>query len=346
MASSKLLDSPFMKACRREPVPYTPIWLMRQAGRYMKEYRDVRAKTDFLGLCKHPDLAAEVTVYAAEKLGVDAAIIFSDILLVLEPMGLHLEYAQGEGPLIRNPIRRASDVENLRPVEVEESLGFVMEAIRKTRASLNSALPLIGFSGAPYTVASYAVEGTGSRECQTTKAFMRENPKAWHTLLEKLTKVLADHLTAQIHAGVEAVQIFDSWAGSLSPHEYEQWVWPHSRQLIQRLPQGVPVIHFGTKTAPFLELFAAAGGDVIGVDGGIALDQAWNRIGASAIQGNLDPTVLLKDPDAIRSEAAKILDQASGRPGHIFNLGHGVLQNTPVEHVQLLVEFVHESSRR
>jgi len=317
----------------------------------------------FLDLCKHPEAVCEVTLQPVKRFGVDAAIIFSDLLVVCEPMGLKLAYVEGEGPVIEPPLRRASEVERLRPVEPGASLGYVYEAIRLVRAARPREVPLIGFAGAPYTLASYLIEGRGSRTGDLTKQFMREEPKAWRRLMEKLTRVSADHLAAQIQAGADAVQLFDSWVGTLEPRDYETYVWPYSREVFVRLrsqisppPQGrrgeerdpaaPPMIHFGTRTGPFLERFSDVGADVISVDSDIPLDEAWQRIGHKAIQGNLDPQVLLTDSETIKREAAKILDQAGGRPGHIFNLGHGVLPQTPPEHVQLLVEFVHQYSKR
>lgn len=331
-----------MRACRREPVPYTPIWLMRQAGRYMPEYRAVRAKTSFLELCKTPSLAAEVTVTAAERLGVDAAIIFADILLILEPMGIDLEFAQGEGPVIHNPVRHPSDVDRLRQLEDANALDFVNEAIRQTRRALKPDIPLIGFSGAPFTLASYLTEGGGSKNYVHTKRLMYNDAGAWHAMLGLIAANLVKYLNAQIDAGVQAVQLFDSWAGCLSPDDYREYVLPHTRAVIQNIKPGVPVIHFGTGTAALLELMREAGGDVIGLDWRVRLDQAWQRVGHDvAVMGNLDPVALFADRDVLRAQAKRILDQAGGRAGHIFNLGHGILPETPVENVIALVELVH-----
>jgi uroporphyrinogen decarboxylase len=336
--------SPFMKACRREPTPYTPIWLMRQAGRYMKEYRDLREKHDFLELCKDSDLAAEVTVTAVKRLGVDAAIIFSDLLVVLEPMGFHLEYGKGEGPVIRNPVRLGADVGRLSSVRNGGGLEFVSEAIRKARQSLPSDIPLIGFAGAPFTLASYMIEGKGSRHYTQTKSFMHNDPEAWQRLMAKIVESVTGFLNAQIDAGAQAVQLFDSWVGCLSPNDYRTCVLPHTQQVIQGILNGTPVIHFGTGTGMLLELMKEAGGDVIGMDWRVELDQAWKRLGDVAIQGNMDPAALFSDLPTIRRQAQRILDQAAGRPGHIFNLGHGVLPDTPVGHVKALVDAVHELS--
>lgn len=341
-----LLDSPFMRACRREPTPYTPIWLMRQAGRYMREYREVRARVGFLELCKTPDLAAEVTVTAAERLNVDAAIIFADILLILEPMGIDLEFAKGEGPVIHNPVRAARDIERLREVETTESLDYVLEAIRRTRRSLRSDLPLIGFSGAPFTLASYMIEGGGSRNYVHTKSLMYEDKGAWHAMLSLISRALIRYLNAQIAAGAQAVQLFDSWVGCLSREDYLEYVLPHTRSVIQNITPGIPVIHFGTGTATLLELMREAGGDVIGLDWRVDLRDEWQRLGDVAVMGNLDPVALFAKQDFIRAQAQRILERAGERPGHIFNLGHGILPETPVENVIELVNAVHEMSRR
>lgn len=341
-----LYNSPFMRACRREPVPYTPIWLMRQAGRYMREYREVRARTSFLELCKTPELATEVTVTAAERLGVDAAIIFADILLILEPMGIDLEFAKGEGPVIHNPVRAGVDVNNLREVEDAEALSFVLEAIRQTRRALKPDLPLIGFCGAPFTLASYMIEGGSSKNYIHTKRLMYEDSGAWHAMMELISRALSKYLNAQIAAGAQAVQLFDSWVGCLSPDDYKQYVLPHTRSIISSITEGAPIIHFGTGTATLLELMREAGGDVIGFDWRVDLREAWQRVGDVAVMGNLDPVQLFASPDFIRSQAQHILDRAGGRNGHIFNLGHGILPETPVENVIALIDYVHESSRR
>ena len=336
-----------MKACRREAVPYTPIWLMRQAGRYMREYREVRAKTTFLELCKTPSLAADVTVTAAERLGVDAAIIFADILLILEPMGIDLEFAEGEGPVIHNPVRNAGDVGRLREVEDAGALSFVYEAIALTRRELKPDIPLIGFSGAPFTLASYMIEGGGSKNYVHTKRLMYDDSGAWHAMMSLIVRALVKYLNAQVDAGAQAVQLFDSWVGCLSPDDYREFVLPHSRAVIEGVKRGVPVIHFGTGTGALLELMREAGGDVIGLDWRVRLDEAWQRVGHDvAVMGNLDPVALFASQDALRSQAKRILKQAGGRPGHVFNLGHGILPETPVENVIRLVEMVHEISGR
>lgn len=336
-----------MKACRREPVPYTPVWLMRQAGRYMREYREVRARTTFLELCKTPSLAAEVTVTAAERLRVDAAIIFADILLILEPMGIDLEFAEGEGPVIHNPVRNGGDVKRLREVEDAGALGFVYEAIALTRRELKPEIPLIGFSGAPFTLASYMIEGGGSKNYIHTKRLMYDDSSAWHSMMSLIARGLVKYLNAQIDAGAQAVQLFDSWVGCLSPDDYREFVLPHSRTVIKGVKPGVPVIHFGTGTGALLELMREVGGDIIGLDWRVRLDEAWQRIGHDVgVMGNLDPVALFAGREALRTQTKRILDQAAGQPGHVFNLGHGILPETPVENVIALVEMVHEMSRR
>lgn len=346
-ARSPLDNSPFLRACRREPVPYTPVWLMRQAGRYMREYREVRARTSFLELCKTPDLAAEVTVTAAERLNVDAAIIFADILLIIEPMGLDLEFAKGEGPVIHNPVRTSQDVERLREVESVESLDYVMQAIRTTRGALKSDLPLIGFAGAPFTLASYIVEGGASKNYVHTKRLMYTDSGAWHEMMSLISRALVRYLNAQIVAGAQAVQLFDSWIGCLGPADYREFVLPHTRSIIERITPGTPVIHFGTGTASLLELIREAGGDVIGFDWRVNLGEAWQRVGTdTAVMGNLDPVALFAGVKHVRAETQKILEYAGGRNGHIFNLGHGILPETPVETVIALVDAVHELSQR
>ncbi len=345
-SSPELLHAPFLRACRRQPTPYTPIWLMRQAGRYMREYQQIRDKVSFLELCKTPDLAAEVTITAVERLGVDAAIIFADILLILEPMGMHLEFTAGNGPVLHNPLRQATDIARLCQVAPEESLDFVLQAIRITRQHLKPHIPLIGFSGAPFTLASYMIEGGASRNYVQTKTLMYTQPEAWHTLMAFLSRNLARYLNRQIAAGVQAVQLFDSWVGNLSPADYRTFVLPHTQTLIATVTPGVPVIHFGTSTSALLELMGQAGGDVISVDYRVELDHAWSRLGTVGIQGNLDPVVLYADRPYLQQRALRILQQAGDRPGHIFNLGHGILPTTPVDNVVALVDYVHSMSER
>jgi len=345
-ARTRLDESPFMKACRRQPVPYTPVWIMRQAGRYMREYREVRARVGMLELCRRPDLVCEVTVTAAERLGVDAAIIFSDILLPLEPMGVRVEFTAGEGPVLHGPPGGGAGVDALREA-APESLAYVCDAIRLTRAALRPDTPLIGFAGAPFTLASYLCEGGSSKNFEHTKTLMYRDGGAWHALLEKITRTVSGFLNAQIDAGVQVVQIFDSWVGALGPDDYREFAQPHTKRLIEALRPGVPVIHFGTGTAALLEDMRDAGGDVIGLDWRVDLAEAWARIGHyRAVQGNLDPLVLLAEPETIRARVHRILDAAAGRPGHIFNLGHGILPMTSVDHAIALVDAVHEESTR
>jgi uroporphyrinogen decarboxylase len=339
----RLWESPFLKACRREKAPITPVWLMRQAGRYMAEYRAVRSKVGFLELCKDPELATEVTVTAAEVLGVDAAILFADILLILEPLGFDLEFAKGEGPVIHNPVREARDVDRVRPLESIEPLAYVTDAVRGIRAALKPDLPLIGFAGAPFTLACYAIEGGSSRHYETAKALIYRDPGAWDALMARLVDATALYLGAQAAAGAQALQLFDSWVGTLSPTDYARFVQPHMRRLINMLPAGVPVIHFGTDTATLLELQRDAGGDVIGLDWRVPLGATWDRLGPGVgVQGNLDPTVLLGPLPELRSQVRRILGEAAGRPGHIFNLGHGILPSTPVDSAKALVDLVHD----
>ncbi len=308
----------------------------------MREYREVRARTTFLELCKTPSLAAEVTVTAVERLGVDAAIIFADILLILEPMGIDLEFAEGEGPVIHNPVRSSADVDRLREVDDPAALHFVYDAIRQTRRDLKPDIPLIGFCGAPFTLASYLIEGGGSRNYIKTKRLMYDDAGAWHAMMSLISRALAKYLNAQIGAGAQAVQLFDSWVGCLSPDDYREFVLPHTRDVIRNVTPGVPVIHFGTGTAALLELMGEAGGDVIGLDWRVRLDDGWQRLGSDvAVMGNLDPVTLFANQETLRSQARRILEQAGGRPGHIFNLGHGILPETPVENVIALVEMVH-----
>jgi uroporphyrinogen decarboxylase len=313
----------------------------------MSEYREVRARTSFLELCKTPSLAAEVTVTAVERLGVDAAIIFADILLILEPLGIDLEFAAGEGPVIHNPVRQAPDVDRLRELEDARALGFVYEAISQTRLALKPNIPLIGFCGAPFTLASYLIEGGGSKNYVHTKRLMYDDAGAWHAMMSLISRALVKYLNAQIEAGAQAVQLFDSWVGCLNADDYREFVLPHTRSVIQNVTPGVPVIHFGTGTATLLELMREAGGDVIGLDWRGRLDDGWRRIGLDvSVMGNLDPVVLFANQDALRAQARRILDEAGGRAGHIFNLGHGILPETPVENVIALVDMVHEMSAR
>ncbi len=346
-ASTAWDDSPFMRACRGLPTPVTPVWLMRQAGRYMKEYQAVRAKVSFLELCRDPQLASEVMCTAVEKLGVDAAIIFSDLLPILEPMGLDLEFAKGEGPVIHNPVREGSDVDRVQELETVEALDYVMQVVRQTRNDLPEHLPLIGFGGAPFTLASYLIEGGSSRHYLHTKTLMYRDAGAWRELMERLSRSIVRYLNAQIAAGAQCVQLFDSWIGCLSPADYRRYVLPYVRQIVGQVAPDVPVIYFGTGNPALLPAMSEAGSRVVGVDWRIELNHAWRVIGRNrSIQGNLDPAVLLADIPTIREAVADVLQRARNRPGHIFNLGHGVLPQTPVEHAQEVVRAVHELSAR
>lgn len=339
-------SSVFMKACRMEKTDYTPVWLMRQAGRFMREYREIRSKVSFLELCKSPELAAEVTLSAVDRLGVDAAIIFSDILLIIEPLGIDLEFSKGEGPRIRKPVRTGKHIDALQAFD-PESMKFVYDAIGLTRRALDPEKALIGFAGAPFTVASYAIEGGGSRNYENTKGMMYKDPGAWHALMEKFTHALTLYLNNQINAGADVVQLFDSWVGCLSPDDYREFVLPHMRKLISSIKKGVPVINFGTGTATLLGMMKESGSSVIGLDWRVDLASTWEELGHDmAVQGNLDPVVLFSTPSEIRKRAEAILRKADRRPGHIFNLGHGILPKTPVDNVLALIDFVHEFSAK
>jgi uroporphyrinogen decarboxylase len=341
-------DAPLIvRAALREPTSVTPVWLMRQAGRYLPEYRALRQRYGFLELCKTPAAAAEVTLQPVRRFAVDAAILFADILLLLEPLDVGLEFARGEGPVIHRPVRSEADVGRLKPIDVESSVGAVFETVRLVRRELSPTVALIGFAGAPFTVASYIVEGGASRDYLHTKRLMYEAPGAWHRLLDVLADATATYLNGQIDAGAQMVQLFDSWVGVLAPEDYRTYVLPHTRSVIQALRPGTPVIHFGTGTATLLPLMREAGGDVIGLDWRVDLDRGWAAVGHDVgVQGNLDPALLLARPAMLRERVQAILARAGGRPGHVFNLGHGVHQSTPVDHVRALVDMVHELSAR
>ncbi len=340
-------DSIFVRACRREPVPQTPIWLMRQAGRYMPEYRAVRAKHSLIEICKTPEIAADVTITAAERLNVDAAIVFADLLLPLEVMGVPFEFTAGEGPKIHTPVRTGMDIDRLITFRASE-LNYVADSVRRVARYFGAKLPVIGFCGAPFTLASYMIEGAGSRNYVETKKLMYRDPAAWSVLMDKLVHVLAEYGVEQVRAGADAFQVFDSWVGCLSPADYRRYVLPHTTALVHRLKHsGVPVIYFGTDSATLLSAMRETGADVIGLDWRIDLRHGWQAVGHNhAVQGNLDPVVLFADEKTVRQRAREVLDQAQGRAGHIFNLGHGILQHTPVENVMALVDEVHEYSER
>ena len=334
----------FLKACRLEPVDRTPVWFMRQAGRYMEEYRRLRRRYGMLELCRNPELAAEVTLQPIRRFEPDAAIIFADILLPLPPLGVEFEFAAGEGPRIHRPLRDPADVARLRPVVPEESLGFVMEALRLVRAELDPRIALIGFAGAPFTLASYMIEGGHSRHFLATKRLMYEEPDAWRNLMSVLTRTTVDYLRAQAAAGAQALQLFDSWVGALDPDDYREFVMPYSAGVFRSLEDlGIPLIHFGTGTAGFLESIREAGGSVIGVDWRVPLDEAWRRVGHDrAIQGNLDPLALMAPRPILKGKVEAVLNRAAGRPGHVFNLGHGFLPETPVDNVSAVIDWVRD----
>ena len=337
----------FLKACRGEATDVTPIWFMRQAGRYMKAYRDLKEKYTFLELCKNPELATEVTLQPLDVLGVDAAIIFADILLPVEPMGTGLEFTAGDGPVIPRPVKNLKDIQKLRPVNAEEDLGFVGNAIREVRKEISGKIPLIGFAGAPFTLCSYMIEGGKSRDFIDTKLMMFEAPEMWGLLMDKVCTMLVDYLKMQVNAGAQALQIFDSWVGCMSPQDYEKYIMPYTQRIFLELKDtGVPLINFSTGTSTLLDTVTRAGGDVISFDWRINLDTAWEKIGFDrSIQGNLDPTILFAPIHVIRERVKDIMKRAGGHPGHIFNLGHGILQHTPVDHVKEVVDMVHEYKR-
>jgi uroporphyrinogen decarboxylase len=339
----ELHDSRLMRAIRREPTDTTPVWIMRQAGRYLPEYRQVRDRVTFIELCKRPDLAAEVTLSAQAVLGVDAAILFADLLPMLEPMGIELEYTKGEGPVIHNPLRTAEDIDHLRELEDVSALNFVFETVGLVRHDLPKDIPLLGFAGAPFTLASYAIEGGGSKNYVRTKTMMYSDPGAWRALMQKLAASLVRYLIAQIDAGCQAAQLFDSWVGCLSPADYRDYVLPYTRAVIDGVSKRAPVINFFTGNPALLPSVRDAGGAVIGLDWRIDLGEAWKTVGYDrAIQGNLDPVSLYADLPTLRSRTNAVLAAAGGRPGHIFNLGHGVMPDMKPENVKALVEMVHE----
>jgi len=336
----------FLAATRREPLDATPVWFMRQAGRCLADYRALRQEYDILTLAKTPDLCAQVTLMPVEAFGVDAAVMFADIMLPLEPMGIDLEIQPDVGPIIHNPIRSRADVDALRLFEPEEGVGFVMDAIRLVRRQLEGRTAVLGFSGAPFTLACYLIEGRPSRGYSLAKAFMYREPEAWHELMARLSEVIVRYLKAQVAAGAQAVQVFDSWVGALGPADYAEYVQPHVRRIFAALHE-IPTIHFGTHTAALLELMADAGGDVMSIDARQSLDVAWERLGYDrGVQGNLDATRILAGWEATEAGARDVLARADGRPGHIFNLGHGVLPESDPGLLRQLVDFVHHETRR
>jgi uroporphyrinogen decarboxylase len=338
----------FLDACHLRQPDATPVWFMRQAGRCLAEYRELRKRYDILTMAKTPELCAQVTLMPVNEFGVDAAVLYADIMLPLEGMGISLEIQPEVGPIIHNPIRTMQDVNALRVIDPEESTPFVTQAIRLVRRELEGKQAVIGFSGAPFTLACYLIEGRPSRDYALAKSLMYGQPEIWHALMNKLTEVVTRYLLAQISAGVDAVQLFDSWVGSLSPSVYRQFVQSYSQRIFEAIKQTAkPAIHFGTGTASLLELMAEAGGDIISIDWRMDLDTAWERIGYDrGIQGNLDPTLLLTPWNVIEKGVQDVLQRAANRPGHIFNLGHGVHADTPPDMLRRLVDAVHESTRR
>ena len=337
------MSSRFLDACRRRPTDVRPVWCMRQAGRYLKPYRDSRAKHSILEICKRPDLASTVTLQPVEILDVDAAIIFADLLLPVEPMGLKLEFRAGEGPHIENPVRDSNDVDSLSISNTDE-LGYVGESIQLVTRALAGKVPVIGFTGAPFTLASYMIEGGPSRNFLHTKRLMYSDETLWRRLMGKIVDVLGPFAIMQVAAGARAIQVFDSWVGALSPDDYVRYVAPYSRALIERIRStGVPVIHFGTGASGFFRELHAAGGDVMGVDWRVNIDQAWMDISyRSAVQGNLDPAALFAPLPELKAKIHELLKRTGTRPGHIFNLGHGILPETPVENVKAAVQIVRD----
>ena len=340
------MNDRFLRACRREPVDVTPVWFMRQAGRYMSDYRALRKRYSLLEICREPELAVAVTLQPVDVIDVDAAILFSDLLVPFGPLGLEFDFVKGEGPSIHYPVRSAADVDRLRRFEPRDELSHVLETIRILTRELGGRLPLIGFGGAPFTLAAYAIEGGPSTSYMLTKQFMYAQPAAWHRLSERLALLIADYMAAQVEAGAQAIQIFDSWAGALSRNDYREFALPYTSLIFQRLRAlGVPSIHFAVGATALLEDLAEAGGDVIGIDWRQPLDEAWARIPDRGIQGNLDPMLLLGPRERMLAATDDVLRRAARRPGHIFNLGHGVLPPTPLEHVQELAHYVHRVTR-
>ncbi len=347
MPADLAVNSPVISACQCMPAAYTPVWLMRQAGRFMPEYRKIREKVGFLELCKDPDLVTEVTMLPIDQLGVDAAIIFADILLLLEPLGIDLSFAKGEGPIIHNPIVKEADAYRLGGGTILEDLSYVFAGLRQTRKVLGQHIPLIGFCGAPFTLAAYLIEGGAVDNLTRTKTFMYQYPVAWQHLMKVLTAASSEYLLGQVNAGAQILQIFDSWLGYLSPADFSQYVLPYSKQLVAAVRDKAPVIYFGTGTGNLLSLIKETQCQVIGLDWRVDLAYQWAKLDHKiAIQGNLDPVVLLSNKENITGQVKKILSAAGNRPGHIFNLGHGILPETPVENVKHLVNIVHELSRK
>ncbi|MEM9069544.1 MAG: uroporphyrinogen decarboxylase [Myxococcota bacterium] len=335
----------FLDALAKKPTSHTPIWLMRQAGRYQASYQAIRSKVSFLELCKSPELACQVTVDAVEQLGVDAAIIFADILLILDPLGVRFGFEKGHGPKIYEPVRTAAQVDAMpEAIDAASELGYVMEAIRLARSALD--VPLIGFCGAPFTLAAYAIEGGGSKSYYETKKVMFGDEGMWRTMMEKFSAALATYVSAQVDAGAQVIQVFDSWVGALSPKDYEHYVLPYTQKVFDAVRERVPTIHFGTGNPELLLSMQKAGSSAMGVDWRIGLKDAWDRLGDIPVMGNLEPAMLLAPIDVMKARASAVLDEAGGRPGHVFNLGHGIMPQTTVDQVRTLVEHVQEASAR
>jgi uroporphyrinogen decarboxylase len=340
------MDKVFLAACRGEPTPYTPIWLNRQAGRYMPEYHQVKGDMPSLDFFKNPEKAAQATLDAQRILGVDAAIMFADLLPIMEPMGLRLDYLPGQGPVFDNPIRAAKDVDNLVTAPAQEATPYIANTVKNILQDLPADIALIGFAGAPFTLASYAIEGKGSRNYVFVKKMMYEQPQLWHQLLEKLTEQLVSYLKLQIDSGVDAVQIFDTWVGNLSVGDFRTYVLPHLEKMLAQLKGRVPVIYFGTGNSHLLPEIAPLNFDVVAFDWRTPLAETWHKLGFTAVQGNLDPIVLCADQATVASQSTDLLNAVAGKAGHIFNLGHGIIPETPVDNVKFLVDFVHEHSAR
>lgn len=343
MMKGRSVEADFVRACYGKAVDVTPIWMMRQAGRSLPEYRELKSRYGFLDLIKEPELIAQVTLLPFKHMSLDAAIMFADIMLPLRALGVEFEIVEAVGPVIAEPIRNQSQVEAMTNLPVAEAVPTVFEAIKLVRKELSDAIPLIGFSGAPFTLASYLIEGGPSKEFAATKALMFSEPGTWHGLMERLTDLTVSYLSEQIATGVQVVQLFDSWVGSLSPQDYQEFVLPYSKRVFDEVArEGVPRIHFGTGTSSLLELMAEADSEVVGIDWRVPLDVAWERVGHKrAVQGNLEPAVLLGSAELVRQRAIDVLRRAGGRPGHIFNLGHGVLPDSPLDNLKLLVDVVH-----
>ncbi|MDZ4163500.1 MAG: uroporphyrinogen decarboxylase [Smithellaceae bacterium] len=337
----------YLRACRKEGVDCTPVWIMRQAGRYLEEYRAIRASYSFIETCKNPELAAEITLQPLRRFELDAAIIFADILLPLENMGIDFEFTRDDGPRINNTVRTRGDVERMRAISPREEMSYLMDSIALVKRELNGLVPLIGFSGAPFTLASYVTEGGGSRNYVFTKSMMYQEPGTWHLLMEKLTDMVIVYLNDQIQAGVQAVQVFDSWVGCLSSADYREFVLPHQRRLMAALDRSVPHIHFAFGASHLLPMIREAGGEVIGLDWRINIDEAWAMLNhETGVQGNLDPVALYGSREYIKTRVQDILARAGNRNGHIFNLGHGILPTTPPDNLKYLIDLVHELSAR